>query len=109
MNYIYTSEVFLSNIFRTAQFYNQGSTQFSDMLRGMQTRWNKSVEYSITSGLKRFSLKSEVTICQCVVSVLVVGCQIVSSIIRARGGAESRVNELVGKLESRYRTLAPNY
>lgn len=64
----------------------KGSVQISNMLRGRQIKWNKSAEYSITSGFKRFSLKSEVTICQCVFSVLVVGCQIVSSIIRAWGG-----------------------
>lgn len=64
-------------------FSNLGSAQFLDTLdRDRGGLW----EYSITSGLKRFSLKSEVTICQCVVSVLVVVCQIVSSIIRARGG-----------------------
>lgn len=57
--------------------------------------------------LKSSSPKWEVTICQRVVSVLVVPCQTVGSIIRARGRQESRVNELVGNLESRYHTLAP--
>lgn len=36
-----------------------------------------------------------------------VPCQTVGPIIRARGRQESRVNELVGNLESRYHTLAP--
>lgn len=63
----------------------RGATQFSSVLRGKQMRWNKSVECNVTSGLKSLSPTSEVTICQRVASVLAVGCQIVGSIIRARG------------------------
>lgn len=48
------------------------------------------MQYSITSGLKGSSLNSEVTICQCVIAVLAVRCQIVCSIIRARGGERER-------------------
>lgn len=43
------------------------------------------IEKSLTSGTKNFGLKSEVIICQCVVSVSAVGCQLVCLIIRARG------------------------
>lgn len=85
-----------------------GTAQISNVLRGRRTRRKRSGERRRPQVfLKSSSPKWEVTICQRVVSVLVVPCQTVGPIIRARGRQESRVNELVGNLESRYHTLAP--